>query len=146
MKEKVPGSEVIDTMSSFLPARRNFPFWTKSTFRYAFEWRDETLVEGKPVVKPHDLTGYTGLAILTPLPGQSGSPLELSTENGGVIFGGYQLKEPKNGLCEIYISKIQVEAVGFKQANYTLYATEPSDPKDDYALLSGRFVLAGPPL
>jgi hypothetical protein len=133
-------------MSSFLPARKNFPFWRGSTFRYAFEWKDETLVEDKPVVKPHDLTGYTGLAVLTPLPGQPGEPLELTTENGGVIFGGYVLKEPKNGLVELYVSKAQFEAVIWKKANYTLYATEPSAPKDNYPLLSGRFTEAGPPL
>jgi hypothetical protein len=133
-------------MSSFLPARKNFPFWRGGTFRYAFEWKDETLVEGKPVVKPHDLTGYTGLATLTPLPGQPGTPLELTTENGGVIFGGYLLKERKNGLVELYISKAQIEAVTFKQANYTLYTTEPEAPKDSFALLSGRFVMSGPPL
>lgn len=133
-------------MSSFLPARKNFPFWRDSTFRYAFEWRDETLVEGKPVVKPHDLTGYTGVAILQPLPGEPGEPLELTTENGGVIFGGYVLKEPKNGLVELYVTKAQFEAIVFKKANYTLYATEPDLPKDDYPLLSGRFTEAGPPL
>jgi hypothetical protein len=132
--------------SSFLPVRKNFPWWRGSTFRYAFEWKDETLVEGKPVLKPHDLTGYTGLAILHPLPGQPGEPLELTTENGGVIFGGYVLKEPKNGLVELYVTKAQFEAVVFKKANYTLYATEPSGPKDDYPLLSGRFTEAGPPL
>jgi hypothetical protein len=133
-------------VASFLPCRKNLPFWRNSTFRYVFEWRDETLVEGKPVIKPHDLTGYTGLALITPLPGEPGTPLELTTENGGVIFGGYQLHEPKNGLIELYINKEQIEAVTFKKANYTLYATEPSGPKDDYPLLSGRFVMSGPPL
>lgn len=131
-------------MSSFLPARKNFPFWKGSTFRYAFEWRDETLAEGKPVVKPHDLTGYTGLALLQPLPGETGSPLELTTGNGGIIFGGYQLKEPKNGLVEIYISKTQLEAVEWKKASYTLFATEPNPPNDDFPLLAGRFTEAGP--
>ncbi len=133
-------------MSSFLPARKNFPFWRGSTFRYAFEWLDETLVEGKPVVKPHNLTGYTGLAILQPLPGEPGEPLELTTGNGGVIFGGYQIKEPKNGLVELYVTKAQFEAVMFKKANYTLYAKEPNPPEDDFSLLAGRFVEAGPPL
>jgi len=132
--------------NGFLPARRNFPFWGNSTFRYTFEWRDEILVEGKPIIQSHDLTGYTGVCILDPVPGEPGIPLELSTSNGGIIFGGYQLKEPKNGLCELYISKTQVEAVVFKKANYTLYATEPNAPKDDFPLLSGRFVMAGPPL
>lgn len=133
-------------MSSFLPARKNFPFWRGSTFRYAFEWKDETIVEGLPVLKPHDLTGYTGLAILKPLPGETGASLELTTTNGGVIFGGYKLKEPKNGLVEIYISKEQLEAVGWKKANYTLHAVEPEPPHDDFTLLSGRFTEAGPPL
>jgi hypothetical protein len=133
-------------MSSFLPARKNFPFWRGSTFRYAFEWKDETLVEGKPVVKPHDLTGYTGLAILQPLPGEPGEPLELTTANGGVIFGGYTIKEPKNGLVELYVTKAQFEAVAFRKANYTLYAKEPGAPEDDLPLLNGRFTEAGPPL
>lgn len=133
-------------MSSFLPARKNLPFWRGSTFRYAFEWKDETLVEGKPVVKSHDLTGYTGVAVLKPAAGEPGEPLELTTENGGIIFGGYLLKEPKNGIIEIYVSKAQFEAVLFKKANYTLNVTEPEHAKDVYSLLSGRFTEAGPPL
>jgi hypothetical protein len=133
-------------MSSFLPAKKNFPFWKDATFRYVFEWRDETLVEGKPVSKSHDLTGYTGLCILAPVPGEVGTPLELTTENGGVIFGGYLAKEPKNGLVELYVTKAQFEAVAFKKANYTLYATEPNPPEDDFPLLTGRFTQAGPPL
>ena len=92
------------------------------------------------------LRGYTGLAILQPLPGQPGAPLELSTGNGGVIFGGYILKEPKNGLVELYVTKAQFEAVEWKKANYTLYVTEPNPPNDDLPLLSGRFVESGPPL
>jgi hypothetical protein len=131
--------------NSFLPARKNFPFWRGSTFRYAFEWRDETIVEGKPVIKPHDLTGYTGLALIKPLPGEPGEPLELTTENGGVIFGGYLLKEPKNGLVEIYATKAQLETIEFKKANYTLYAKEPNPPEDNFPLLAGRFTEAGPP-
>jgi hypothetical protein len=133
-------------MSSFLPAKKNFPFWKDATFRYAFEWRDEEQVEGKAVSKPHDLTGYTGLCILLPTPGEKGTPLELTTGNGGVIFGGSVLKEPKNGLVELYVTKAQFEAVEFKKANYTLYATEPTEPKDNYPLLTGRFTQAGPPL
>ena len=133
-------------MSSFLPAKRNLPFYVGSTFRYAFEWRDETLIEGKPVIKSHDLTGYTGIAVLKPVPGEPGEPLELTTGNGGVIFGGYLLHEPKNGLVELYVTKARLEAVEWRKANYTLYATEPSEPKDDYALLTGRFTSAGPPL
>jgi hypothetical protein len=146
LRSSQPSSHVIDEMSSALPAKKNFPFWKGSTFRYAFEWKDETIVEGKPVLKPHDLTGYTGLANLTPLPGEPGEPLELTTENGGVIFGGYLLKEPKNGLVEIYVTKAQLETIQFKKANYTLFATEPSSPKDVFSLLSGRFTEAGPPL
>ena len=130
--------------SSFLPAKKNMPFWVGSSFRYVFEWKDETLVEGKPVVKAHDLTGYTGLAVLKPLSGEPGTPLELTTGNGGVIFGGYLLHEPKNGLIELYVTKAQFEAVLWKKASYTLYVTEPSEPKDDYPLLSGRFTQAGP--
>lgn len=133
-------------MSSFLPAKKNFPFWKNSTFRYVFEWKDETMVEGKPVSKPHDLTGYIGLCILAPVAGESGAPLELTTGNGGVIFGGYVLKEPKNGLVELYVTKAQFEAVEWKKANYTLHATEPNPPKDDFPLLTGRFTQAGPPL
>lgn len=131
---------------SFLPARKNFPFWRGSTFRYVFEWRDEILVEGKPVIKPHDLTGYTGLCILDPTPGEPDEPIELTTANGGVIFGGYQLKSPTNGLIELYVVKEKFEAVLWKKANYTLYATEPGGPQDDYPLLSGRFTESGPPL
>lgn len=134
------------TISSFLPARKNFPFWKDATFRYVFEWKDETLVEGKPVSTPHDLTGYTGVCVLAPVPGEKGTPLELTTENGGVIFGGNVLKEPKNGLVELYITKAQAEGVEFKKANYTLYVTEPEEPKDVYPLLTGRFTQAGPPL
>lgn len=133
-------------MSSFLPARKNFPWWRGATFRYVFEWKDETLIEGKPVSKPHDLTGYTGLCVLGPVPGEAGESLELTTENGGVIFGGYISKEPKNGLVELYVTKAQFEAVEWKKANYTLYATEPNPPEDDYPLLTGRFTEAGPPL
>lgn len=130
--------------SSFLPVRKDFPWWRSSTFRYAFEWKDEILVEGKPVIKTHDLSGYTGVCVLSPRPGEPGEPLSLTTENGGVIFGGYALKEPKNGLVEIYVTKTQFEGVLFKKASYTLYATEPSAPKDDYPLISGRFTEAGP--
>jgi hypothetical protein len=133
----------VGKISSFLPAKKSFSWWRGGTFRYAFEWRDETLVEGKPVIKPHDLTGYTGLAVLKPTPGESGEPLELTTENGGVIFGGYLLKEPKNGLIELYVTKAQFEAVLWKKASYTLFATEPNPPKDDYPLLTGRFTEAG---
>lgn len=132
--------------SSFLPARKNLPFWRGSTFRYAFEWKDETLIEGKPVVKSHDLTGYTGIAVLKPVAGEPGESLELTTENGGIIFGGNLLKEPKNGIIEIYVTKAQFEAVLFKKANYTLFVTEPNPPKDEFSLLTGRFTEAGPPL
>lgn len=131
--------------SSFLPAKKDFPFWRGSSFRYAFEWKDETLVEGKPVIKPHDLTGYTGLCVLQPRPGEPGVPLELTTGNGGVIFGGTG-NEPKNGMVELHVTKVQFEAVEWKKASYTLYATEPEGPKDGYPLLSGRFTQAGPPL
>jgi hypothetical protein len=131
-------------MSSFLPVKKSFPWWRGSTFRYAFEWKDEVLVEDKPVIKPHDLTGYTGIAVLQPFPGEAGTPLELTTENGGVIFGGYLLKEPKNGLVELYVTKTQFEAVAFKKASYTLLATEPNPPKDDFPLLAGRFTQANP--
>lgn len=133
-------------MSSFLPAKKNFPFWRGSTFRYVFEWRDETLVEGITVSKPHNLTGYTGIAILKPVPGEPGLPIELTTENGGIILGGYVIKEPKNGLVELYVTRAQFEAVEWKKANYTLYATEPESPHDDFPLLTGRFTQAGPPL
>ena len=132
--------------SSFLPVRKNFPWWRESTFRYVFEWKDETLVEGKPVIKSHDLTGYTGLCVLKPVPGEPGTPLELTTGNGGVIFGGYLFHEPKNGLIELYVTKAQFEAVLWKKASYTLFTTEPNPPKDDFALLTGRFTSAGPPL
>ena len=127
-------------MSSFLPPKKNFPFWKNATFRYAFEWKDSN---GKET-KPHDLTGYTGSCILTPLAGEPGAPLELTTVNGGVIFGGYALKEPKTGLVEIYVSKAQFEAVEWEKASYTLYATEGGTPFDDYPLLTGRFTKAGP--
>lgn len=133
-------------MSSFLPVKKNFPWWRDATFRYAFEWRDEELVEGKPVSKPHDLTGYTGTCTIAPVPGEAGAPLELTTGNGGVIFGGYVLKEPKNGLVELYFTKAQAEAIEFKKGNYTLYAKEPEAPEDSYPLLTGRFTQAGPPL
>jgi len=129
-------------MSSFLPAKKNFPFWRGATFRYLFEWRDDN----GTTVKPHDLTGYTGYATLTPLAGELGEPIELTTGNGGIIFGGQSLKEPKNGLVEIYVTKEQFEAVTWKRATYTLYAVEPNPPNDDYPLLTGRFTLAGPPL
>lgn len=123
---------------------KNFPWWKGATFRYGFEWKDETVVEGKSIVTPHDLTGYTGLCILTPVSGQSGTPLELTTENGGIIFGGYQLHEPKNGSVELYVTEAQFEAVEWKKASYTLYATETNSPKDRYSLLTGRFTQAGP--
>jgi hypothetical protein len=129
-------------MSSFLPAKKNFPWWRGSTFRYLFEWRDEN---GK-LQTPHDLTGYTGLCILEPMPYEPDEPIELTTENGGIIFGGHSLKEPKNGLVELYVVKAQLEAIKWKKASYTLYATEPNPPNDDYPLLTGRFTFAGPPL
>lgn len=129
-------------MSSFLPAKKNFPFWKDATFRYLFEWREDN---GK-VVKPRDLTGYTGFAHLAPAKNEPGTTLELTTENGGIILGGFQLHEPKNGLIEIYVMKEQFEAVLWKRATYTLYLIEPSAPHDDYALLTGRFTEAGPPL
>ena len=129
-------------MASFLPAKKNFPFWHGSAFRYLFEWRDDN---GKEV-KPHDLTGYTGAATLTPLAGEKGVPLELDTENGGIIFGGVEFNEPKNGLVEIYITREQLEAVEFKQASYTLYAYEHETVLNEvYPLLTGRFTYAGPP-
>jgi hypothetical protein len=129
-------------MSSFLPAKKNFPFWKDATFRYLFEWRDEI----EKVVKPHDLTGYTGACTIVPVPGETGAPIVLTTENGGVIFGGYRLEEPTNGIVELYVTKAQFEAVEWSKANYTLYATEPESPHDDYPLLTGRFTQAGPPL
>jgi hypothetical protein len=73
-------------------------------------------------------------------------PITLTTENGGIIFGGEFIKEPKNGLIEIYVTKSQLEHVEWKKGNYTLYATEPLSPNDDYPLLTGRFTEAGPPL
>lgn len=136
--------------SSFLPAKRNFPWWRGSTFRYAFEWKDEELVEDEPVSKPHDLTNYTALCVLAPVPGESGEPIKLtnvsySSHTSGIIFGGVH-EEPTNGLIEIYIRQEAFEAITWKKANYTLYAMEPEGPEDDYALLTGRFTLAGPPL
>ena len=138
------------TISSFLPARKNFPFWRGSTFRYSFEWRDETLVEGKPVSKPHDLTGYTGRCTIAPVAGESGSPIELvnvtySSHTSGIIFGGSS-EEPANGLVEIYVKQEAFEAITWKKGNFTLYAKEPGGAEDDYPLLTGRFTQAGPPL
>ena len=129
-------------MSSFLPAKKNFPFWKDATFRYLFEWRDEI----EKIIKPHDLTGYTGACTIFPSPGETGESIVLTTENGGVIFGGYVAKEPKNGLVELYITTTQLEAITWKRGEYTLYATEPAGPKDQYPLLTGRFTQAGPPL
>jgi hypothetical protein len=130
-------------MSSCLPTKKNFPFWKGSAFRYLFEWRDNN---GKTVVS-HDLTGYTGAATLTPLAGEKGVPLELSTENGGIIFGGVELHEPKNGLIEIYITRTQLDAIEFRKASYTLYAYEHETILNEvYPLLTGRFTDAGPPL
>lgn len=136
--------------SSFLPAKKNFPFWKTATFRYAFEWRDEELVEGKPVSKPHDLTGYTALCVLAPVAGESGESIGLenvlySEHRSGIIFGG-KAAEPKSGLVEIYIKQERFEPVTWKKATYTLTATEPEGPKDDFPLLTGRFTQAGPPL
>ncbi len=124
--------------SSFLPAKKNLPIWQESTFRYQFEWKDD---DGKSV-KPHDLTGYTGRAILK---GDDGSELELTTENGGIHFGGIS-DEPTNGLVEIYLTKAQTEALTWKKrASFTLKVVEPNPPNDDFPLLTGRFFLAGPP-
>jgi hypothetical protein len=133
-------------MSSFLPAKKNFPFWKNATFRYLFEWRDD---DGKSQ-KSHDLTGYTGLCVLEPMPHESKEPITLevvlySAFTSGIIFGG-SVEKPDNGLVELYVRKELFEPVKWTKATYTLYATEPNPPNDDYPLLTGRFTEAGPPL
>lgn len=127
-------------MPTFLPAKRSFHWWRGGTFRYAFEWLDN---DGKTTL-PHDLTEYTGLCVLEPARNEPGTPLTLTHENGGILFGGPS-DEPDTGIVELYISKAQFEAVEWKKATYTLFVAEPSAPEDDYSLLTGFFVEAGPP-
>lgn len=117
--------------SSFLPAKLNFPIWKAATFRYQFQWLDD--IEGKKT--PHNLTGYTGKAVLL---GDDETNLELTDGNGGIIFGGV------NGTIELHITEAQTAAFAWRKATYTLYVKEAAG--ENQPVLTGQFHIAGPPL
>ena len=137
--------EIGDMASSFLPAKLGFPIYKKSTFRYQFQWLDNN---GKTKT-PHDLTPYEGKAVLE---GDDGSTLELSTANGGLFFGDRVLKEPKNGMVEIFIADkkqgggpIGTEEITWQKAPYTLFVIE-TGTLDKLPLLAGQFHIVAQPL
>src|ERR1017187_768805 len=124
--------------SSFIPAKLNFPVWRGSTFRYVFQWLDAEEVEGHEVRKPHDLTDYSGIMQLL---GPADEVLfELTTGSEGIKFK----EEPKEGYVELTIDATETADFAWKKAVYTLFLTEPSGPKDVYAMLTGVFTISAP--
>lgn len=125
--------------SNFLPAKQNFPVWKGATFRYGFQWLDDN---GKEKV-PHNLTGYFGEASLHC---DNGEVLTLTTENGGIILGDIVLKEPANGLIEIFLPQATTVTITWTKASYVLYLQEPTLPEDRFPLLAGQFHAVSLPL
>jgi hypothetical protein len=119
-------------MTSFLPARQNFPIWRGATFHYRFQWLNDNGIE----TKAENVSGFTGACPLKSINGTE-TFLTLTNENGGIIFNG------ESGLIDLIISSAQTSAITWNVSDYNLLVINPHT-EETLPLLTGRFSVKGP--